>query len=260
MHVTWSTQGPIRNKSPVKHTIKRTVPPSGTKRTTVNQRHAKHKSVAHAAKKADKKRAQIEQKAQLALQHANQTVRRGYNPVIYVGNLQTHITEAKLAAFFTQSCGKVVRVILRRSRGQTVPTGATIPAAVRTKRDRLYATVEFQKPEHVRNVFRDGIWRTNHCLWIFEGCKMMVSLTAADLPEVEDIVQIYMSKYRGMQAQENLIKMEYPDAPTIPNPHAQSPAQRPLTRQDTESVIKAESPKANDRPHFFGISFAQCVA
>lgn len=63
------------------------------------------------------------------------------------------ITEARLMGIFAP-CGTVHRVEIRCSRGQAITSGIAIPSEVLTKRDRQYASIEFEEPEAARAALR----------------------------------------------------------------------------------------------------------
>lgn len=65
--------------------------------------------------------------------------------------LQATITESRLAAIFQRKCGgRVASLELRRSGGQAVTKGHKIPNDMRSPRDVLYASIQFEKHESAK--------------------------------------------------------------------------------------------------------------
>ncbi|PFH51459.1 hypothetical protein AMATHDRAFT_40218 [Amanita thiersii Skay4041] len=107
---------------------------------------------------------------------------------VYVGNLDSSISEKRLEEYFAL-CGKVTRVQVRCSRGQAVNIGVPVPHDVRTRRDSQYASIEFKDHKAVvRALGLDGT--------MLDGCKLVVSLSVAKLPEAQDIVELRISELR----------------------------------------------------------------
>jgi len=76
------------------------------------------------------------------------------------------ISKEDLETLF-KDCGVVSCIQIRCSRGQAVNKGVAVPTAVRTERDRQYATVEFRDPKAVLNaVKKNGT--------ILKGCQLLV--------------------------------------------------------------------------------------
>ncbi|KAK2466163.1 hypothetical protein APHAL10511_001805 [Amanita phalloides] len=114
---------------------------------------------------------------------------------VYVGNIDPSINEHRLEEYFSK-CGKVCRIQLRCSRGQAVNIGIAIPEHVRTSRDRQYATVEFRSYREARNALYLNGKR-------LDGCKLVVSITPTDLPEVQDIVDKRISDIKIRTCKDN---------------------------------------------------------
>ncbi|KAF8897478.1 hypothetical protein BD779DRAFT_1667452 [Infundibulicybe gibba] len=156
---------------------------------------------------------------------------------VYVGNIDPSISQAQLETLFGQ-CGTITRIQRRCSRGQAVTFGVAVPAEVRTSRDRQYATVEFLEPKAAWKALKlDG--------YVMDGYKLVVSVSPADLPEVQDIVTARLKSLRERE--------------TRKNPFAARPGpSRPVQLEKTEPIIGSTPPP--DRHRLFGISFAKCVA
>jgi len=121
---------------------------------------------------------------------------------VYVGNLSPSVSEEDIEKVF-QSSGPVGRVSIRRTShyiDEDVPSDSD--ASGRSSR---YATVEFNHPHSSRI----AIQRTGTEL---DGCRIMVCLTATDLPEVQRM------RERHLELRENggnIFKTGIPLQPTL---------------------------------------------
>ncbi|KDR83803.1 hypothetical protein GALMADRAFT_236194 [Galerina marginata CBS 339.88] len=191
-------------------------------RVTHDQRNVRISHVQDAKKKND-----IKQKVQARGKHNEINF-------VFVGNLQSHITEQRLASFFSD-CGHITQVIIRCSQGQ--PVTIAVPKDARSDRDLQYATIQFHDPHSVRKAIayhgKD-----------LDGCQLVVSMSAADLPEVSEIVRTHINRIRQINAR-----------PVPPNRFKPI---RPLAANDTERFLDFRTSK-NDRFRFFGLSFGKSV-
>jgi len=153
------------------------------------------------------------------------------HPFVYVGNIDPIISKEDLEAFF-ESCGPVSCIQIRCSRGQAINKGVAVPKSVRTERDRQYATVEFSDS----NAVLQAVQKNGKKL---KGCRLVVSVSPADLPEVKDILNVREAKRLG-----------------LPNPYSTG-VSRPIPNEPTEEILTAPSA---DRHRLLGISFAKCIA
>ncbi|TFK28797.1 hypothetical protein FA15DRAFT_664858 [Coprinopsis marcescibilis] len=156
---------------------------------------------------------------------------------VYVGNLQSGITELALQKLFAKY-GPVIRVQIRCSGGQVTPQGLAIPKSARGPRDRLYATVEFDNAlGAVKALELDG--------HVIEGIPLVVTTSAAGLPEIEDIIKSRMGTNHR--------------APT----RSRATKRKPLNVQATEVFTNidrsTEPPPGADKFRIFGYSFAPTV-
>ena len=76
------------------------------------------------------------------------------------------IRKEDLEAFF-ESCGPVSCIQFRCSRGQAINRGIAVPKAVRTVRDRQYATVEFSDSKAVLQAVQKNGEK-------LKGCRLVV--------------------------------------------------------------------------------------
>ncbi|KIK06759.1 hypothetical protein K443DRAFT_674042 [Laccaria amethystina LaAM-08-1] len=154
---------------------------------------------------------------------------------IFVGNLQSTITQERLQSTFTKF-GPIKQTLIRVSMGCAVTGGLNVPAQVRGPRDRRYATIDFFSPIAARKALvMNGT--------ILDGCQLVVSLSAGDLPEVRDMVDQRLSTMRAHLMPEN----------------AQGGKPAPLTLQPTEQFHDFGEAHS-DRHKIFGLSFTKCVA
>jgi len=157
---------------------------------------------------------------------------------VYVGNIDPTITGRRLQDFFS-TCGKVCRVQLRCSRGQAITIGVAVPEDIRTKRDRQYASIEFEDYRGARNALRlNGE--------VLDGCELVVSITPTDLPEVQDIVNTRISEIKNRVCRNNAS-------------HNVWHAERPLVSQPTEEVMEGSQLGRRDRHRVLDVSFGKCV-
>lgn len=151
---------------------------------------------------------------------------------IYVGNLRSGITQERLQFAFTKF-GPIKQTLIRVSMGCAV---TNVPAQVRGPRDRRYATIDFFSPIAARKALvMNGT--------ILDGCQLVVTLSAADLPEVRDMVNQRLSTMRAHLTPET----------------AQGGKSTPLTLQPTERFHDFGEAQS-DRHNIFGLSFTKCVA
>jgi len=155
---------------------------------------------------------------------------------VYVGNLESRITTSRLESFFGD-CGQIKRTIIRCSRGQAVIAGLALPKEVQGPRDRQYASIEFLNSQSARKAL------ACHGM-VLDGCELVVSVSAADLPEVQDIVQNHVACMHEKQF-----------GPMAP---PRNKTQRPLISQPTEPFTDFRDPR-QDRHNVFGLSFAKGI-
>jgi RNA recognition motif-containing protein len=108
------------------------------------------------------------------------------------------ITTKDLEAFF-KPCGPVACIQVRCSRGQAVTRNMPVPSNVRTSRDRQYATVEFSDSKAFQKAIKKNGSRLKGCrlvvcVQLYRSFELLimpaqVSVSAADLPEVKDILR-----------------------------------------------------------------------
>ncbi|KAF9462583.1 hypothetical protein BDZ94DRAFT_1309482 [Collybia nuda] len=189
------------------------------KRARTLQRTTKHESVTRAKKR---------EKAKI---HVKKTITENVYSFVYVGNLESSITREMLYSTFS-TCGTILRIQIRCSRGQAITTGVPVPEGVRTLRDRQYATIEFKDAKASTNALRfNGT--------VLEGCRIMVTVSAAELPEVQDIICARLGDIRRRQGGTST--------------HTRV---KNIEKHDTEIFVEAKP----DRHRFLGISFGMCVA
>ncbi|KAF8231869.1 hypothetical protein L208DRAFT_36376 [Tricholoma matsutake] len=177
------------------------------KRARTLSRAELHHSVIMAKNAAVKK-----EKAKVTKNHkANAGVGYSY---VYVGNIDPIIGKEDLEAFF-KSCGPVSCIQIRCSRGQAInkefSDSKAVQKAVQKNGDKL------------------------------KGCRLVVSVSPGDLPEVRDILKFREAKRLGLPNLYNL-----GDEPS-----------RPIQIEPTEQVIVTPH---SDRHRFMGVSFAKCIA
>ncbi|KAF8076321.1 hypothetical protein FPV67DRAFT_1471300 [Lyophyllum atratum] len=155
-------------------------------------------------------------------------------PFVYVGNLQSSITEERLRAMFAP-CGSICRIGIRCSRGQAVTIGVPVPASLLTSRDRQYASIEFHNLEAAKLALRLNGARV-------DGLEIVVTSTPANLPEVQDIVRTRIKQKKGnlKKGLLNQFKLKLGFNPIRVEPTEEFPPQ--------------------DRHRALGISFAKCLA
>lgn len=152
---------------------------------------------------------------------------------VYVGNLVSTITTTVLENFF-KGCGQIKRTIIRCSRGQAVTAGLAVPKEVLGPRDRQYASIEFMDAQSARKALaRHGM--------VLGGCQLVVSVSAADLPEVQDIVQNRVASMHQRQFG--------------PMPPPINTAQRPIIACPTEPFADPRK----DRHNLCGFSFPKSI-
>ncbi|KAG2013726.1 translation initiation factor [Coprinopsis cinerea AmutBmut pab1-1] len=203
---------------PVKGKVKAKAAP---KRASQPRREAKLKSASLAAKRLQKKKK-----------------RAAGHSFCYVGNLQAGITETRLEAYFIEY-GPIFRIQIRCSGGQAVSIGTSIPGEAKGRRDRQYASIEFNDT----NAARKALQRNG---FVLDGIPLVVSLSAGDLPEVQDIV-----KSRHGEEGNPLVTGHTPDSQRVT-------VQQRLPQEPTELLV-GHGKSGPDRLRFLGFSFAPTV-
>ncbi|KJA30013.1 hypothetical protein HYPSUDRAFT_251267 [Hypholoma sublateritium FD-334 SS-4] len=226
--------GPSKRTKRAKHRDGASTAPSAMpkRKRSYQQRTAEQAAVNQAQKKAEK---------QKKTQEIKQGATRSGKPIfahVYVGNLESTITEKKLRDHF-RGCGAIRRTTLRVSRGQAINVGVAIPASARTTRDRKYATVEF---DHYTSTIPALKLNGSE----LDGSRIVVAAAAGDLPEVADIARPHLHNIQVRNQQANL-KARSPGAARTP---------KPLVRSDT--VQDFSDPNA-DKHRVMGYSFVKCV-
>ncbi|KAJ8508409.1 hypothetical protein ONZ45_g9317 [Pleurotus djamor] len=107
-------------------------------------------------------------------------IRKSAWSYVYVGNVDPSVTYEQMKNHFDK-CGTIIRIQFRCSRGQAVTIGQAIEPSQQTSRDRQYATIEFTRSAAVLSALQLNGSTLN-------GSKLVVTITPADLPEVEDIL------------------------------------------------------------------------
>jgi len=156
---------------------------------------------------------------------------------VFVGNIKPTVDEGLLYKVFSR-CGTIMRIQIRCSRGGAVTIGQPIPDSIHPDRDLQYATIEFLNDYAVKKALRlhgSGL----------HGTKLVVSVSAADLPEVKDIVHKHLGGTRERQGLSNPWKVK----PT---------GSKPITVQQTELLVTSRQVKP-DRNWLMGFSFGKCV-
>ncbi|KAF8812383.1 hypothetical protein BYT27DRAFT_7087380 [Phlegmacium glaucopus] len=188
---------------------------------------------------------------------------------VYVGNLESTITITLLEDFFGH-CGQIKQTIIRCSRGQAVMAGLAVPKEVLGPRDRQYASIEFMKPRSARKAL------ACHGM-VLNGSQLVVSASAADLPEVRDIVEsgyfhtlsFFESNEKSGRVESMRKKQFGPMPPPSNTPQrfdiflsthlrGELTRSRPLIAHLTEPFTDFRDPR-NDRHHIFGVSFAKGI-
>jgi RNA recognition motif-containing protein len=210
-----STPGPSNPKQPSRKE-------EGTKRKRSGISFAKIKDIELAKKKAARRR---------------QLKKREWS-FVFVGNIKPTVNESVLHQFFA-SCGTIIRIQIRCSRGGAVTIGV-IPDNIHADRDFQYATIEFMNTNAVKKALKLNGARLH-------GTPLVVSVSAADLPEVKDIVHKHLG---GVREQNGL-----------PNPWNVKPTGfKPATIYQTELLLDVASTHVKpDRNRIMGFSFGKCV-
>ncbi|CDO74014.1 hypothetical protein BN946_scf185043.g63 [Trametes cinnabarina] len=123
---------------------------------------------------------------------------------VFVGNVNSSVTEAQLEALF-QQCGTVRRILIRASSGICVPTtnlkrgflgfGGVQPGV-------HYATVEYWTPAEARRALElNGT--------VLEGRSLVVSLSAIDLPEMREVITSHIVKKDPHQQKRSLWQAKF---------------------------------------------------
>lgn len=138
-------------------------------------------------------------KREIEMAHRREQIRRQLKKrewsYVFVGNVEPTADECALHNLFIK-CGPISRIQIRCSQGRAITIGQAIPAHLRTVRDRQYATIEFVNPNSVRKALKlDGTR--------LHGTQLVVCLTAADLPEVANIVYSRLGRVQGAQHPRN---------------------------------------------------------
>ncbi|KAI0824598.1 hypothetical protein BC628DRAFT_1376929 [Trametes gibbosa] len=111
---------------------------------------------------------------------------------VFVGNLSSETNEAELKDYFSR-CGPIRRIIMRASGGVCVPT-ATLKGGFLgfggVKPSVHYATIEFSTGAGARAAI--DLDKTE-----FYGRPIVVSFSAADLPEVSDVVKMSAARKKN---------------------------------------------------------------
>jgi len=97
---------------------------------------------------------------------------------VFVGNIPLTTTDAILKNIF-KACGSIEETCIRCSAGAAILSGKA--HANRTPRDRQYATVKFNRSKAVPKALALNGTKIH-------GMKIIVCLSAAQLPEVKEIV------------------------------------------------------------------------
>ncbi|KAF8913843.1 hypothetical protein CPB84DRAFT_1757695 [Gymnopilus junonius] len=181
------------------------------------------------AKKKREKRQQAQDRAEARTAEMN---------YVFVGNIESSITQDRLRDFFLP-CGQVTRVIVRCSRGQAITAGIAVPLAVRSERDRQYATVEFTDCESAGKALK-------YHGRVLDGCQLLVTASPSNLPEVHEIVNSHLRRLRQIGA--------FP-----PPKNKLKKPERPLTAAYTERFIDYNEPN-NDYITIFGFRLPKCIA
>ncbi|KAH9844012.1 uncharacterized protein C8Q71DRAFT_730917 [Rhodofomes roseus] len=190
---------------------------------------------------------------------------------LYVGNLNRGITQQMLTDLFQRSkCGTVTRVIIRTTAGVPASAYSNLPSS---PIDRMYASVEFADIFAVRRALAlNGA--------VLNGNRITVCLTAAELPEVKDLVQKHMKGKADPIAQYSVAKavkalkritvertqaVIVPDPPRAPQagpsrvPQAADPNARKSPRKPKVQPPQKEEPHILKNPRVMGVSFAPTI-
>ncbi|KAF9058117.1 hypothetical protein BJ165DRAFT_110093 [Panaeolus papilionaceus] len=161
---------------------------------------------------------------------------------VYVGNLPTSITEARIQEFFTQNGVRDLDGLPSiRTTGGTVGA-VVIPSELRTERDRRYACVRFKSHDSVYRALK--LHKT-----MFEGMELVVTIDPTNLPECHQILSSHMEEIKEMKAMQTGLGRQIRGRPS------------PLQLQDTERTISSLlQQNATGRFKVFGVSFAPCIS
>jgi len=148
---------------------------------------------------------------------------------VYIGNLLPGTRNEKVAELF-RKIGPIEQTIVRCSGGLFV-SRTVVPDKVLSNRDHHYATVKYLDPRSARRALAlNGI--------TLDGRKIVVSLSAADLPEAKLGLEMRLEETKGNQR--------------VPE---QLHRAQPVVRQDTEPCIDY----SNNRHLVYGISFSKGI-
>ncbi|CCM03405.1 uncharacterized protein FIBRA_05536 [Fibroporia radiculosa] len=174
---------------------------------------------------------------------------------VFVGNLNRNIDEKILFQAFMRF-GHVTRVQIRTSSG--TPFAGAGPVAANSN-DRQYASVEFSDASAARRALK----MNGHRLF---GIKLAVCLSAADLPETQEIVNAHMAKKvpapkMDVQAAFNAIKRVTIDRTQYINAEAGPSRAGPSTQhQDVTAPARPRGLQPLARTHAFAaMSFPKTV-
>jgi len=171
------------------------------------------------AKKKDERRIKI--------QYSRKTVPF---TTVYIGNLLPGTRNEKVAELF-RKIGPIEQTIVRCSGGLFVSRTA-VPDSVLSNRDHHYATVKYLDPRSARRALAlNGV--------NLDGRKLVVSLSAADLPEARLGLEKRLEEAKANQGTSEKL----------------SHRAQPLVRQDTEPSIEY----SNNRHLVYGISFSKGI-
>ncbi|KAL4263715.1 RRM domain-containing protein [Pleurotus pulmonarius] len=165
---------------------------------------------------------------------------------VYVGNINPAATYDQLKQLF-EPCGTVTRIQLRCSRGQAVTIGRAVKPELRNSRNRQYATIEFARSSSARKALKlDGT--------TLNGCKLVVTVSPADLPEVQEILDARQAELAKRKKTGN-------DANTAKNPARSKRSLHQPTELDiagSDRLTPSPMPK-KDRHVMLGFSFPKTV-
>jgi len=176
----------------------------------------------------EQKKAMI--KEALRLDQLRQSVKKREFCFVYVGNIPPTATEASLRNQF-RKCGSIQDICIRCSSGAAVLIGQAHP--YRTPHDRQYATIMFTQPKAVAKALKlNGLE--------MHGFKIMVCLSAAQLPEMTEIIRWRLNainERKGVPARSN---------PTGYKGLMPSPTERVVQQNDT---IQPDASTADGQAH-----------
>jgi len=148
--------------------------------------------------------------------------------VVFIGNIKPTVNESILNRLFCH-CGTIVRIQIRCSRGAAVTIGRPIPEHIHNPaRDFQHATIEFLNANAVSSALELNGFKLH-------GVQLSVVLSAADLPEVKQVVRRHLDGRRA-------------EAPT---------GNRRLMVHQTE--LSFDLPPRRDRHLCMGFSFQKSV-